>query len=93
MISICDVSSQQMCRELAVMFELEDHELPIVRIVYRMSDHSIDEIGQEQEFYKFALNKNNFTKEIAELKKDPSTHRKDYLLWSNRIRFVGNIQI
>lgn len=67
MISICDVSSHELCRELAVKFELEDHELPIVRIVYRMQDDSSKEQGQEQEYYKFTFDTNIFKKEIQQL--------------------------
>lgn len=69
LVSICDVSSHQICREMALKFELEDHELPIVRIVYRMQDGSYDHKGQEQEYYKFTFSTEIFKQQIEELQK------------------------
>lgn len=76
LVSYCDVSTSEICRELALKFELEDHQLPIVRIVYRMQDNSVEEKGQEQEYYKFALNTSIFEKEIEELQNSGNSDSK-----------------
>ena len=67
MVSICDISKHQICRDLVFKFELEDHEFPLVRMVYRMSDSSPEEIGQEQIYYKFSLDREIYKQTIAEV--------------------------
>ena len=76
MVSICDISRQSICRELVVMFELEDHELPIVRILFRMSDHSMEKKGQEELFYKFAMDKTGNADQVREIENDANTKSK-----------------
>jgi hypothetical protein len=78
MVSYCDVSKQALCREIMVMFELEDHELPIVRMLYRMSDHSTDEIGQEQIFYKFSLDRAVYSQTILDIQEGRNTNGKSF---------------
>lgn len=73
MVSFCDVSQQALCRELVVMFELEDHQLPLVRMIYRMNDHSKEEVGQEQLFFKFSFDRNIYKETIDNLKEGKET--------------------
>lgn len=76
LVSICDVSSHEICREMALKFELEDHELPIVRIVYRMQDGSYENKGQEQEYYKFTFSTQIFKEQIEDLQKSGNSDGK-----------------
>lgn len=67
MVSYCDISRNEICRELMTMFELEDHELPLVRMLYRMKDDSAEEVGDEQIFYKFSLDRNVYKDTIQDI--------------------------
>lgn len=74
MVSYCDISRSQICREIMVMFELEDHEFPLVRMLYRMKDDSPEEIGEEQIFYKFTLDRNSYKDLIDEIQNGENTN-------------------
>jgi hypothetical protein len=76
LVSVCDVSMHEICREMALKFELEDHQLPIVRIVYRMQDGSYENKGQEQEYYKFTFSTQIFKNEIEELQRSGNSDSK-----------------
>lgn len=78
MVSYCDVSKQKICRELVVMFELEDHQLPLVRMLYRADDHSKEEVGQEQIFYKFSLDREVYKQTIDDVKNGRSEDGKAF---------------
>lgn len=80
MLSFCDVAVSQICRELVIMFELEDHQLPLVRMLYRASDHSKEEVGQEQIFYKFSLDRNIYKQTIEDVRDGKASDSK-YLEW------------
>lgn len=68
MVSVCDLSREEICRDLMVMFELEDHEFPLVRMLYRMSDNSPGEAGQEQIFYKFSFDREAYAQAIEDVR-------------------------
>lgn len=74
MVSMCDVSKQQLCRDIVLMFELEDHEFPLVRMLYRMQDGSPEEIGQEQIFYKFSFDREMYKQTISDIRDGKQTH-------------------
>ena len=74
MVSYCDISRNEICRELMVMFELEDHELPLVRMLYRMKDDSPDEVGEEQIFYKFSLDRKMYKDQIDQILNGQNTN-------------------
>lgn len=74
MVSMCDVSKQELCREIVLMFELEDHEFPLVRMLYRMRDGSPGEIGQEQIFYKFSFDREIYKETIADIREGRNTN-------------------
>ena len=74
MVSHCDVAKQALCRDIMVMFELEDHELPIVRMLYRMNDNSADQIGQEEIFYKFSFDRKFYKETIADIQNGVGQH-------------------
>jgi hypothetical protein len=78
MLSYCDVAVSQICRELVVMFELEDHQMPLVRMLYRASDHSKDEVGQEQIFYKFSLDRQVHKQTIDDVREGRASDSKGY---------------
>lgn len=75
-LSFCDVAKEPYCRELVVKFELEDHDLPIVRILFRMDSSHEDEVGQEQDFYKFAFNREFYKSQIKDIENGNSTNCK-----------------
>lgn len=79
MVSYCDISRNEICRELMVMFELEDHELPLVRMLYRMKDDSPDEVGEEQIFYKFSLDRKMYKDQIDQILNGQNTNGIYYL--------------
>jgi hypothetical protein len=79
MVSYCDVAKQALCREIMVMFELEDHELPIVRMLYRMSDNSVDESGQEEIFYKFSFDRKVYKQTILDIQNGVNEDGKIFL--------------
>ena len=76
MVSYCDVAKQALCRDILVMFELEDHELPLVRMLYRMSDNSAKEIGQEEIFYKFSFDRKVYKQTILDIQEGVNTDGK-----------------
>ena len=79
MVSYCDISRNEICRELMVMFELEDHELPLVRMLYRLKDDSPDEVGEEQIFYKFSLDRKMYKDQIDQILNGQNTNGIYYL--------------
>ena len=84
-ISFCDIAKDPLCRDLVVKFELEDHDLPIIRVLFRQDSHHEDEVGQEEDFFKFALDTKHFGAEMTALRNEKSENGKNYYYVCNMV--------